>query len=199
MTPRSRLAFLLSGAGSTLRNLLERIDAGEVPADVVVVMSDRPGARGLEHARERGIPVAVVERRAHATSEAFSKALEDALRAHGPDVVVLGGFLSIFRVPSDLRGRILNVHPSLLPSFGGKGMHGDRVHEAVLAQGHRVTGCTVHVVTDEVDGGPILAQAEVPVLPGDTPVSLAARVQAAERDLYPRAIREFLEKTSRGR
>jgi formyltetrahydrofolate-dependent phosphoribosylglycinamide formyltransferase len=192
MRSRARIAFLLSGAGSTLANLLERIDAGDVPADVVFVLADRQDARGLDHARARNVPVAVVDRRAHATPEAFSRALEAAVRAHAPDLVVLGGFLSIFRIPPDLRGRVVNVHPSLLPAFGGKGMHGDRVHAAVLARGCRVTGCTVHVVTDEVDGGPILDQVAVPVLPGDTAATLAARVQAAERDLYPRAIREYL-------
>jgi formyltetrahydrofolate-dependent phosphoribosylglycinamide formyltransferase len=194
----ARIAFLLSGTGSTFQNLLERIDVGEVPAEVVVAVSDRPGAKGLEHARSRGIPVAVVDRRAHASVEAFSRALGEVLRSHAPDLVVLGGFLAVFRVPSDLRGRVLNVHPSLLPAFGGKGMYGERVHRAVLASGAKVTGCTVHVVTDEVDAGPILEQSEVPVMPGDGPDELAHRVQAAERELYPRAIRRFLERARGG-
>jgi len=189
---RGRIAFLLSGTGSTLRNLLERIETGEVPADVVLVVSDRASAKGLEHARTRGIPVAVVSRRAYPDRASFSDALEKAIRPHAPDLVVLGGFMSIFRVPADLRGRILNVHPSLLPAHGGEGYFGERVHEAVLAAGDRVTGCTVHLVTADVDGGPILGQVEVPVEPDDTVETLAARVQAAERDLYPRCIRELL-------
>jgi formyltetrahydrofolate-dependent phosphoribosylglycinamide formyltransferase len=191
--PRGRIAFLLSGSGSTLKNLLERIDEGEVPGDVVVAVADRPGAKGLDHARGRGIPVAVVERRAYAAPEAFSHAIDEVLRSHAPDLVALGGFLSIFRIPPDLRGRILNVHPSLLPAFGGKGFHGEHVHRAVLERGVRVTGCTVHLVNDEVDGGPIVEQTAVRVEPGDTPASLADRVQEAERDLYPRCIRWFLE------
>jgi phosphoribosylglycinamide formyltransferase-1 len=192
-TTSGRIAFLLSGTGSTLRNLLEAIDRGEVPGRVVVALSDRRDAKGLDHARSRGIPVVVVERRAYPGGDAFSKALEEALRPHAPDVVVLGGFLSLFRVPPDLAGRILNVHPSLLPAHGGKGFYGERVHRAVLEAGERVSGCTVHVVTDEVDGGPIVEQAKVEVRAGDTPHSLAERVQEAERRLYPKCIRAFLE------
>jgi phosphoribosylglycinamide formyltransferase-1 len=187
-----RIAFLLSGHGSTLANLLERMEAGDVPGEVVVVLSDRAGAHGLEHARRRGIPVAVVERRAYPDRAAFSRALEGALRTHAPDLVVLGGFLSVFRVPADLQGRILNVHPSLLPAFGGEGFFGDRVHRAVLEAGASVTGCTVHVVTNDVDEGPIVEQVEVPVEANDTVDALAARVQAAERELYPRVIRDFV-------
>lgn len=189
---RARLAFLLSGAGSTLVNLLAAIDRGEVPGDVVLVLSDRAKAGGLEHARARGIAVAVVDRRVWRGRKAFSAELEQSLRPHAPDLVVLGGFLTVFDVPPDLAGRVVNVHPSLLPSHGGKGMHGEHVHRAVLAAGDPESGCTVHVVTDEVDGGPIVAQARVPVERDDTVETLAHRVQAAERALYPRVIAAFL-------
>jgi phosphoribosylglycinamide formyltransferase-1 len=194
MTPPARIAFLLSGAGSTLVNLLERIDAGEVPGAVVLVVADRAEAGGLEHARARGIPVAVVDRRVWRGRKAYSAELGKALRACAPDLVVLGGFLTLFDVPHDLAGRVLNVHPSLLPAHGGKGMYGEHVHKAVIAAGDRESGCTVHVVTDEVDGGPIVAQARVRVKKGDTPEGLAHRVQAAERDLYPRVIAGFLRR-----
>jgi phosphoribosylglycinamide formyltransferase-1 len=189
----ARLAFLLSGSGSTLANLLARIDDGSVPAEVVFVLSDRESATGLEHARQRGIPVAVVSRRAVKGLDAYSKAFEEALRPYAPDLVVNGGFLTIYRVPPDLRGRILNVHPSLLPAVGGKGCYGSRVHRAVLERGCLFTGCTVHYVTDEVDGGPIVAQQVVPVRADDTADTLAARVQEAERALYPRAIADVIE------
>ena len=192
MTTSHRIAFLLSGAGSTLVNLLERAERGEVPGEVVLVVSDRADAGGLDHARARGLPVAVVERRVWRGRQAYSEALERALRAVAPDLVVLGGFLTLFDVPRDLVGRVLNVHPSLLPRHGGRGMYGEHVHQAVLMAGDTESGCTVHVVTDEVDGGPIVAQARVPVKRGDTPETLAHRVQEAERTLYPQVIAGFL-------
>jgi phosphoribosylglycinamide formyltransferase-1 len=176
-----RIAFLLSGAGSTLRNLLEEIEAGRVPGEVVAVVADREAA-GLEHARARGIPAEVVP-----AARVF-----EVLAPHRPDLVVLGGYLSILSIPPGWRGRVVNVHPSLLPAHGGRGMYGERVHRAVLAAGDRVSGCTVHLVDDVVDGGDVLGRAEVPVLPGDTPATLAHRVQAAERELYPRVIARLL-------
>jgi phosphoribosylglycinamide formyltransferase-1 len=190
--PQGRIAFLLSGRGSTLENLLARIEAGDVAGRVVLVVSDREGAGGLAVARARDLPVRVVSRTAFRGIEAFSHALEEALRPFAPDLVVAGGFLTIYRVPPDLEGRMLNVHPSLLPAFGGKGMFGRRVHEAVLASGCRTTGCTVHFVTDEVDAGPIVDQAVVEVAPDDTPETLAARVKRAERELYPACVQGVL-------
>ena len=197
MSPRAagrlRVAFLLSGSGTTLENLCAHVDAGEVPAEVVLVVADRPGTQGLERARRRGIPTAVVDRRAWRDPAAFDAAVEGALRPAAPDLVVMGGFLSLWRVPADLRGRVLNVHPSLLPAFGGKGFYGDRVHRAVLESGVKLTGCTVHFVDDEYDRGPIVAQAAVVVEDDDTPETLAHRVQATERRLYPACIRLFAE------
>jgi len=193
MTPvPGHIAFLLSGAGSTLVNLLGAIDRGEVPGRVVLVVSDRPGAAGLSRARERGIAVLVVDRQAWRGREAYSQALGHALTPCAPDLVVLGGFLTLFNVPPDLVGRVLNVHPSLLPRHGGKGCYGQHVHKAVLAAGDLLSGCSVHVVTEEVDGGPIVAQRPVAVLPDDTPATLAERVQEAERALYPQVIAAFL-------
>lgn len=193
MTTPLRIAFLLSGSGTTLENLLRHIDMGTVPGRVVVVLSDRPGVRGLDRARTRGIPALVVERRAYRDRAAFDAAVEAALRPHAPDLVVMGGFLSLWRLPSDWKGRVVNVHPSLLPAFGGKGCYGDRVHQAVLDAGVKVTGCTVHLVDDEYDQGPIIAQAAVVVEDTDTAETLAHRVQEAERRLFPACIRLFAE------
>jgi len=193
----ARIAFLLSGSGSTLANLFERIDDGTVPAEVVFALADRESATGLDHARQRGIPVAVVSRRTIRDRDAFSKAVEEALRPYAPDWLIHGGFNTIYDVPADLQGRALNVHPSLLPAFGGKGCYGIHVYRKVLEAGCRVTGCTVHIVTTEVDAGPIVDQQAVRVEPGDTPESLAARVQAAERDLYPRAIADMISGAAR--
>jgi phosphoribosylglycinamide formyltransferase-1 len=186
-----RVVFLLSGSGTTLENLCERIDEGSVPARVVAVVSDKKDAFGLERARRRGIPAVAVER--ERDPAAFDAAMDAAVRPHGPGLVAMGGFLRLWRLPADLRGRAMNVHPSLLPAFGGKGLYGDRVHRAVLDAGVKVTGCTVHLVDDEYDHGPIVAQAPVPVLDDDTPEILAARVQEAERRLFPECVRWFAE------
>jgi phosphoribosylglycinamide formyltransferase 1 len=186
-----RVVFLLSGSGTTLENLLERIEAGDVPARVVAVVSDRAGAPGLERARRRGIPATAV--RHPGSQDAFDAAMEAAVLPHAPDLVAMGGFLRLWRLPSSLRGRVLNVHPSLLPAFGGRGLYCDRIHRAVIASGAKVSGCTVHLVDDEYDHGPIVAQATVEVRDDDTPESLAHRVQEAERALYPRCVRWFAE------
>lgn len=190
--PPARIAILLSGSGSTFKNMLARIDDGTVNGEVVVAISDREGATGLDYARERGIPVAIVSRKSYRGLDAYSHAFEEALRPYGPDLVLNCGFLTIYRVPPELVGRILNVHPSLLPAFGGKGCYGHRVHEMVLAKGVRYTGCTVHFATDDVDEGPIIDQSVVEVLPDDDADSLAARVQAAERELYPKVVAEVI-------
>ena len=193
MTAPLRIAFLLSGSGTTLENLFRHIDMGIVKGSVVVVVSDKAGVHGLDRARARGVPTAVVERKAWADIEAFSRAVEAAIRPHAPDLVVMGGFLSLWRVPSDWKGRVLNVHPSLVPAFCGKGFYGERVHRAVLESGVKVTGCTIHFVDDEYDHGPIVAQAAVVVEDADTPETLAHRVQEAERRIFPACIRLFQE------
>ena len=172
-----RLAVLLSGSGSTLQNLIDRIADGRLSASIVGVASSRADAIGVERARRAGIPV-VVER----------KTVFDTLRAWNPDFVVLAGWLHLLRIPDDFTHKVVNVHPSLLPAFGGRGMYGRHVHEAVLASGARVSGCTVHFADDTYDTGPILHQAVVPVLDADTPELLAERVQAAEREAYPDAL-----------
>ncbi|MBE7464751.1 MAG: phosphoribosylglycinamide formyltransferase [Planctomycetes bacterium] len=186
-----RIAVLLSGSGTTLENLLVLSAAHQLPAEIVFVLSSRADAYGLERAKQRGIPTAVVERKRFVLPEEFSDALFEAVRPHRPDLICLAGFLSLLKIPAEYAGRVLNIHPALLPSFGGKGYYGNRVHEAVLKHGCKVAGCTVHFVDNEYDHGPIVAQRAVAVLEGDDVESLAARVQEAEREVYPEAIRLY--------
>lgn len=187
---RSRFAVLLSGNGTTLQAILDARAAGALAADIVLVVADRPGVRGLERAQEAGIPRAVVARR-NAKGQAYARLLEATLAPHEPDWLVLAGFLTCFPIPERWRDRVVNIHPSLLPAFGGKGYYGQHVHRQVLAHGCRVTGCTVHLATDDVDAGPILEQKAVRVRTGDSPETLARRVQAAERRLYPRVLHDL--------
>ncbi len=189
---RLKLAVLLSGAGTTLQNLIDRSRSGD-PYEVVVVIGSKPDAYGLERATTAGIPAICVPKREHKDADAYSAALWTEIRKSPIDVVVLAGFLHRVRVPEDFRNRIVNVHPALLPSFGGKGMYGIHVHEAVLAYGAKATGCTVHFVDEQYDTGPIILQKSVPVQDGDTPETLQARVQAAERDALPEALRLIAE------
>ncbi len=188
-----RLAVLLSGTGRTLENLLGVIGRGELPARVVAVVSSREGVRGNEIARAANIPLTILPRRAYPSVAAFSKAVYDVLDPLEVDLVAMAGFLCKLDVPTRYEGRIMNIHPSLLPLFGGKGLYGDRVHQAVLESGMKVSGCTVHFVDESYDAGPIILQACVPVLEGDTVETLAARVFEEERRLYPEAIRLFAE------
>lgn len=188
-----RLAVLLSGEGTSLENLFERIEKDELPARVEVVVASRPGAGGLARAERRGVPALAVPRREHPDVRAFNDALHAALAPFAVDLVCLLGFLSPFEPRERFAGRVLNVHPALVPAFSGKGFYGRRVHEAVLEAGVRLTGATVHFADDEYDHGPIILQEAVPVRDDDTPETLAARVQAAERRLVPEAIRLFAE------
>ncbi len=189
--PRSllRLVVLISGGGTTLRNLIEKIAAGQLDAHIALVISSNPEAPGLEFARAAGLRAQVVERGAFDSVEAFSDALFAACRSAAPDIVVMGGFLKLVVVPPDFENRVVNIHPALIPAFCGKGFYGRRVHEAVLEQGARVSGCTVHFVDNRYDHGPILLKRVVPVLDDDTPETLAARVFEAECEAYPEALR----------
>ena len=184
-----RLAVLLSGSGRTMVNLHEAIEAGELHASIGVVVSSRPDVGGIERADELGLPVHVVPRREFESVEAFSDEIWQIVRASDADLVCLAGFLSLLRIPDDYAGRVLNIHPALLPNYGGKGMYGHHVHEAVIAAGDRESGCTVHVCNNEYDRGPILLQRRCPVEPGDTADTLAARVFEQECLAFPEAIR----------
>ena len=187
------IAVLISGGGTTLQNLIDRIDAGRLPARIVQVVSGRTDAFGLERARRAGLPVEVVPRRAFPNIAEFSERTFGLCRAAGAELVVLAGYLQLLQIPDDYRHKVLNIHPALLPSFGGKGMYGQHVHEAVLAYGAKVTGCTVHFADNEYDHGPIILQRPVPVLDDDTPDTLGQRVFDAECDAYPEAIHLFAD------
>jgi phosphoribosylglycinamide formyltransferase 1 len=189
MSERMPIAVLISGGGTTLRNLLERIDSGELPVEVRLVISSRPDARGLQYAAEAGIPSLVVAKNKATSDSAFSETIFGACREAGVRYVVMGGFLKHLPIPSDFENRVVNIHPALIPAFCGKGMYGLRVHEAVLEYGAKISGCTVHFVDNQYDHGPIILQRVVEVLPDDTPESLQARVLAAECEAYPAALR----------
>jgi phosphoribosylglycinamide formyltransferase-1 len=185
------LAVLLSGGGRTLQNFIDQIAAGKLDARIRVVVSSRRDAAGVRRAREAGIPCHVVERRRFGSGEEFSAAITEVLEPYAVDLVLLAGFLQLYLFPDKYRGRVLNIHPGLLPRYGGRGMYGHHVHEAVLAAGDTESGCTVHLADHEYDHGPIVLQRRVPVLPGDTPETLAERVFAAECEAYPEAVRLF--------
>jgi phosphoribosylglycinamide formyltransferase-1 len=193
MTSPARLAVLLSGSGTTLQNLLDRIARGGLAAHVVVVIASRSDAGGLERARQAGIPAVAVPRKEFTDADRFNDALHAELQRHEFDLIVLAGFLSPFQLRGRYAGRVMNIHPALIPAFCGKGFYGERVHRAVLEAGAKVSGCTVHFADDQYDHGPIILQGTVPVLDDDTPETLAARIHAIENELYPEAIRLWAE------
>ena len=188
-----RLVVLLSGSGTTLQNIIDHIERGALDATVACVIGSRRDAYGLERARKHGIPAVALPRKDFPDDAAFNDAIWAEVRRHEADLVVLAGFMLLLHVRDDFRNRIMNIHPALIPAFCGKGMYGHHVHKAVLEHGVKVTGATVHFVDEEYDHGPIILQEAVPVLPDDTPDTLAERVQAKERELYPRAIQLFAE------
>ncbi len=184
---RIRLAVLISGGGRTLLNLNDRIRAGRLDAVIAGVISSRSDVKGVERARDAGLPVTIVSRREMAAA-AYQQALTTAVDALDADLVCMAGFLSLWHIPERYQGRAINIHPALLPEFGGPGMYGLRVHQAVLDARRTESGCTVHYCDNEYDHGPIILQSRVPVLPGDTADTLAARVFEAECEAYPEAI-----------
>lgn len=185
-----RLAVLLSGSGRTLDNLLERIAAGRLAAHVAIVVSSRGDVRGVRIAERAGIPLTVLPRGSRSVAD-WSAEIFAACREAAVDLVVMAGFLHLVAIPPEFSNRVINIHPSLLPAFGGRGFHGMHVHRAVLARGCTVSGCTVHFVDEEYDHGRILLQRTVPVLRDDSPESLAARVFAAECAALPDAINDL--------
>lgn len=190
MSTPARVAVLASGGGTNLQALIDRFNADPAaPARVELVVGSRPGIGALERAERAGIDAVALEARALG-AEAFGQALAEALRTHRIDLIVLAGWLQL--VPAEVvrafHGRMINIHPALLPAFGGHGMYGMRVHRAVIQAGVRVSGATVHFVDERYDEGAVIAQWPVPVLPGDTPESLAARVLAVEHRILPLAV-----------
>ncbi len=189
-----RLAVLISGGGTTMVNLAERATAQE-PArrlhaqiSVVIASNDTAAAKGIARAHDLKLPTFVVPRKCYDSTESFSAHVFGLIRDAGAELVCLCGFLSLLRIPDDYADKVINIHPALLPAFGGKGMHGHHVHEAVLAQGCKLTGCTVHFADQTYDTGPILVQRSCPVLEDDSPETLAARVFEQECEAYPQAI-----------
>lgn len=187
-----RLAFFISGGGGNALNLLKACREGRVPAEAVLALASSPKAAGVAKLKGEGLPCSVVERNAFESDAAYSEVCYAACEAAGVDVICLAGWLKKLSVPPRWEGRILNIHPALLPAYGGPGMYGMHVHRAVLAAGEAESGATVHLVDEQYDHGRILAQARVPVLPGDTAEDLQKRVYAAEMDLYPKTLADFL-------
>jgi phosphoribosylglycinamide formyltransferase-1 len=188
-----RLGVLISGGGSTLVNLLKCRDDGALKAEFPLVIASRPDCRGLQVAAKAGIRAETVSPKSFKATEEFSARIFSLLREAEVDLVILAGFLCLVRVPPEFANRVMNIHPSLIPSFCGKGLYGMKVHETVLARGTKVSGCTVHFADNVYDHGPIIVQKTVPVLESDTAQSLAARVSQAEFEAYPEAIRLFAE------
>ncbi|NBO18947.1 MAG: phosphoribosylglycinamide formyltransferase [Proteobacteria bacterium] len=187
---KCRVGVLISGSGTNLQALIDACATPDFPAEIVVVVANKPDAKGLERARAVGIPTQVIEHGPYKRREDFDQAMHVVLGHHLVDMVCLAGFMRLLSTwfVEQWKDRLLNIHPSLLPAF--KGTH---VHEAVIAAGAKFSGCTVHFVRPEMDVGPIIVQAAVPVLADDTPQALAARVLAQEHVCYPLALRWFAE------
>ncbi len=193
----SRFAVFVSGTGRHLENLAELAARGELPGSPVLCVSNKTGVAALDRAARAGIEALVLDPARDMDDTAFSRAAFEAVEARGCDTVVLAGFLRKLLVPPHWSGRVVNIHPSLLPAFGGKGYYGERVHRAVLERGCQVSGCTVHLVDDEYDHGRIILQRWCPVEADDTPATLAARVFTEELAALPEALRRLWAGTAR--
>ncbi|MFT5288523.1 MAG: phosphoribosylglycinamide formyltransferase-1 [Planctomycetota bacterium] len=200
--PKRRVAVLVSGGGRSLENLSECIAAGSLNASIGLVLSDRSSAGALARAERLGLEQRVVSWKDHRTAnpasavESFSSAIFDQIEEQDCDLVVLAGFLRLLLVPPHWRGRVLNIHPSLLPAFGGPGFYGEHVHRSVIERGVQFSGCTVHFVDDRYDEGPIILQRCIEVTPGENADQLAARVFEEEKLALPEAIRRVLDRES---
>ena len=188
-----RLGVLASHTGTNLQSIMDACRAGSLDAEVRVVISNNSRSLALARARAVGIPTAHLSSATHPAPDALDAAIERTLKSHGVELVALAGYMKKLgpRTLGEYRNRVLNVHPALLPKFGGRGMYGDRVHAAVLASGDCVSGVSVHLVDEEYDRGPVISQVEIPVLPDDTPETLAARVLAQEHILYPKTLQRI--------
>jgi phosphoribosylglycinamide formyltransferase-1 len=183
-----QLAVLISGAGTTLENLIDRIADGSLCAKINLVVASRPGIAGIERARSAGLACHIIERKSFPTTQQFSTEIFRHCDEARVDLICLAGWLSLLDIPPRWEGKIINIHPALLPRFGGRGMYGQRVHQAVLDHGCTQSGCTVHFVDQIYDHGPIILQQTCPVLAGDTAEKLAKRVFEQEKIAYPAAI-----------
>ncbi|MEO6809201.1 MAG: phosphoribosylglycinamide formyltransferase [Isosphaeraceae bacterium] len=190
LDPPIRLVVCVSGAGTTLQNLIDQIEDGRLNAEIVQVVASKPGIEAIPRADRAGIPCLVVKKGGRTVSE-FSAEVFEPIRRQRGELVIMGGFLPLIDIPGDYETRVFNVHPSLVPAFCGKGFHGEAVHRAAIAMGVKVSGCTVHIADASYDTGPIILQEAVPVLDDDTPATLAARVFEAECRALPEAIRLY--------
>jgi phosphoribosylglycinamide formyltransferase-1 len=189
---RTKIAALISGGGRTVLNIAEEIRAGRLDADLSVVIASRQ-CKGIERCRAAGMEVHLVALNEMPGQQAYCDAIAKILDDAEVDLVIMAGFLSLWRIPPNYVGRVMNIHPALLPRFGGKGMYGHHVHEAVLKHGCKISGCTVHFVDNEYDSGPIIVQKCVPVFDTDSPDDLADRVFEQECKAFPEAIKLFSE------
>ncbi len=187
------LAILISGGGTTLQNIIDKINDGSLNARIQVVVSNSPDAYGIKRAEQNSIPTAIVQRKGHYQSDTFSKSIIKEIEEYPVDLIILAGFLHLFMIPDSYVGKVMNIHPGLIPSFCGKGFYGHHVHEAAIRSGVKISGCTVHFVDNEYDRGPIIIQRTVNVNADDTPDTLAQKVFKEECIAYPEAIRLFTE------
>ncbi|TET33489.1 MAG: phosphoribosylglycinamide formyltransferase [Planctomycetota bacterium] len=193
MTKKLRLAVLVSGSGRTMQNFIDLSDKGELPVEVVCCVSSDPKAKGVERAKNHDIPVETFLRRDYGSTVQYSDAIYKWIEQYDPDYVALAGYLKLLHIPEEYENRIINIHPALLPSFGGDHFYGHLVHEAVLKRGCKVSGCSVHFVDKVYDHGPIIVQRTCPVHAFDTPDDLADRVFEQELIAFPEALKLIAE------
>ena len=194
MASKMPIAVLISGRGRTLKNILDKIEANELDCEVKLVIASTPNASGMQYAEKANIPTMVVERSEYDNSEDFNRSIFNLCRRAHVKYVVLAGYLTLLEIPEEFTNRVLNIHPSLLPSFSGKGFYGRSVHEAALRRGVKVSGCTVHFVDNDYDAGPIILQKVVPVEEDDDTDALSNRVlYEAEFVAYPEALQLLAE------
>ncbi|MCF6149140.1 MAG: phosphoribosylglycinamide formyltransferase [Candidatus Kuenenia sp.] len=187
------IAVLISGNGKTLQNFIDCIKSNSLPARIQIVISSNQNAKGLERAMNNNIPSAVISRSSYKDINSFSDAITKKLEEYPIDLITLAGFMHLYKIPDKYIGKVMNVHPGLIPAFCGHNHYGHKVHEAVIDYGAKVSGCTVHFADNIYDNGPIIIQRTVPVLDDDTPDTLAERVFKEECIAYPEAIRLFAE------
>lgn len=193
MRPPINLAVLISGSGRTLQNFVDQINAGKLNAKILIVISSVKNAYGLERAKNHHIPIAIVDRKLYKSDVEFSDKITYYLDQYKPELITLAGFLHFYKIPERYKWKVINIHPALLPDFGGKGFYGEKVHKGVLKSGAKESGCTVHFADNLYDHGPIILQRKVPILKDDTPQTLGDRIFKEECIAYPEAIKLFAE------
>ena len=187
------LAILISGSGTTLQNIIDKISDNSLNARIQVVVCNSPDAYGIKRAEQNNIPTTIIQHKDHSQAGTFSRTIIKEIEKYPVDLIILAGFLHLFKIPDSYAGKVMNIHPGLIPSFCGKGYYGHHVHKAAIESGVKISGCTVHFVDNEYDRGPIIIQRTVHVNTDDTPDTLAQKVSKEECIAYPEAIRLFAE------